>query len=197
MATSTGILQQFQIPVPSFIDTLETTFVNDFIKVATVIAIIGIAAGIFASAPVLGAFSGLMLVVCLVATSALESAAEKQIAEKALKASEANTKQVKQELTTLKTTLAGIQENEPRNAALIADLETKIAEQATEIQRLTTGEGRLKEELQKANALAEQISKESGQLRDVITKLKGGNAEIKKQPVSTGSMFHLGGSARK
>ena len=196
MTTPTALLQQFQIPVPSFIENLEASFVDDFIKVATVVAIIGIAASIFSVAPVLGVFSGLMLGVCLIARSALDDAADKQITDTALRESEANTRRSEERLAALQNDLTVAEGSASRNAALILTLRTRVEGQEAEIVRLTTSENKLKQELQEAKALTEEIA-------TIVANLRSENADLKKplaqptKPVSSRSIFSLGGSARK
>ena len=167
-------------------------------------------------APVLGVFSGLMLGVCLIAKSALERAAGRQTAEAALRNSEEVTRQTQNELSTLKSTLQGIQENEPRNAALIESLNAKILELSVEVERLTIIETDLNEKLHKANKLEKQIEGTCEQFREAIThlqadkeRLQSENTTLKNkavEPVATEppqqvskskSMFNFGGSIRK
>jgi chromosome segregation ATPase len=151
-----------------------------------------------------------MLGVCLIAKSALEDAAGRQVAETALSNSEALTEQTQNELTAFKRTLANLQANESLNAALISSFNAKIAEQASELEGLTRIEKDLNGKLHKANELENQIEGTCAQFREVITNLEAENKKLlqentalKNKPVeplkpeSKKSMFSLGGSARK
>jgi hypothetical protein len=190
MTIPLGSSQQFQIPVPNFVQNIQSDFVDGFINVATVIAIIGIAASIFSVSPVLGVLSGLMLGVCLIAKSAREDASGRQTAETALRQSETTTRQEQKDLVALQGELKNIRASESQKATLIQSLNDKISEQSAVIKRVTASETELKDKLHKANELEKQIEGTCEEFRKAITKLQTENAGLK-GGVKKGDVFGL------